>query len=143
EPEVASDAYVGHPSAPKEAPDLVAVAEATYLIGSRRGALGWLSHVGIPFVRRAGEGVRGSSEYLLHHLLGDRTGHPPAGHLARVVAWRINHHGDRDFGVVRGCEGHEPGVRRFVGRALRGAGLTADLDAVDASDLTGAVIDDA
>ena len=43
----------------------------------------------------------------------------------------LDQHRDRDLGVVGRGERDEPGVRRPVGRALRGAGLAGHLDARD------------
>ena len=71
------------------------------------------------------------ADHRLHHRLGDRSGQPAAGDLVTRDAGVLHEHGDRDGGSLGGGEGHEPGVRRPVGRALRGSGLAGDLDAGD------------
>ena len=62
---------------------------------------------------------------------------------SRATPASCDQHGDGDRGVVGRRERDEPGVRRTVGRALRGAGLAGDLDARDLRGRAGAVVDDA
>src|SRR4029450_6564856 len=75
--------------------------------------------------------VRSLMQCGLHHGLGDGGGHHAARRLAAQATAVEDDDGDRNLGVLRRSEGHEPGVGRQPFTMLSGASLPRHLDPRD------------